>query len=67
IEERMEEILKKVYISKQPITFDDLFPYPNRTHIVTTFLAILQLLKSNHIYCEQKNHFQPIYISRMEA
>ena len=67
IEERMDEVLELIKKSKKKIRFDRLFPYPSRTHIVTTFLAVLQLLKNNQIYCEQKKHFQPIYVSGMEA
>lgn len=65
IEDRMKEIMELVYRIDQTIQFDQLFPYPNRSHIVTTFLAVLQLLKENHIHCSQKNHFHPIYISRV--
>ena len=67
IEERMEEILKKISDVQQYIPFEELFPYANRSHIVTTFLAILQLLKNNDINCIQKNHFQTIYICRQEG
>jgi len=65
IEDRMKEIMKLVYRMDKEIPFDQLFPYPNRSHIVTTFLAVLQLLKDNHIHCSQENHFHPIYISRV--
>ncbi|MEI3604695.1 segregation/condensation protein A [Pseudogracilibacillus sp. SE30717A] len=67
IEQRMEEVLNLIIKSDHPIEFDQLFPFPNRTHIVTTFLAVLQLIKNNKIYCKQDVHFQPILISRMEA
>lgn len=66
IEERMKEIISVVYNTNDIITFDELFPYPNRSHIVTTFLAILQLLKDNKIFCQQKTHFQPIYIGQIQ-
>ncbi len=67
IEDRMEEVLHIVMNTERPIEFEQLFPFPNRTHIVTTFLAILQLIKHNKIYCTQELHFQPIFISRMEV
>src|SRR5690625_1125140 len=60
IEERMDEVLTMVRTASVPIAFDQLFPYPSRTHIVTTFLALLQLVKNNQILCKQKTHFQPI-------
>lgn len=65
IEERMEEVLEMIHQANHPIAFEQLFPYPSRVHIVTTFLAVLQLLKNNHIHCKQEKHFQPIYIGRM--
>lgn len=67
IAKRMEEILQLVHESKEEIPFTQLFPVPNRRHIVTTFLAVLQLLKNNTIQCRQETHFQPIYIKRAEG
>ena len=67
IEERMEEVLNVVKNTSYPIAFENLFPYPNRSHIVTTFLALLQLIKNNQISCQQETHFQSIYIIGMEA
>lgn len=65
IEERMEELLELVKETKQPLAFDELFPYPSRSHIVTTFLAILQLLKNNQIECVQKAQFHQIYVLKL--
>ena len=67
IEERMEEIVKKVNETNKQIPFHELFPFPNRGHIVTTFLAILQLLKQNEIDCIQNAHFETIYICKLEG
>lgn len=67
IEERMDEIVALLKEKKDQVAFDELFPFPNREHIVTTFLAVLQLLKANAIECYQKEHFQPIIIRRMEG
>lgn len=67
IEERMEEIIKKVNETDKKIPFHELFPFPNRGHIVTTFLAILQLLKENEIDCIQNAHFETIYIYKLEG
>lgn len=63
IEDRMDEIIEAIKKAETPILFDTLFPYPSKSYIVTTLLAILQLLKSNEIYCNQKEHFAAIYIS----
>lgn len=62
IDQRMDEIKSQLQMAKQAILFDDLFKEHNKGYIVTTFLAILQLMKDNDVNCEQKVHFGPIYI-----
>lgn len=66
VEERMTEIEAILEKGKAPILFDDLFSTPSKQHIVSTFLAILQLLKNGKIQCTQTAHFQPIYVHKME-
>lgn len=66
IEERIDEVLEMVSERKEPLLFEDLFPYPTRGYIVITLLAILQLLKTNDIVCKQASHFEPIYVYRKE-
>lgn len=63
VDQRMHEIMHQLQQAKQPILFDDLFKEHNKGYIVTTFLAILQLMKNNDVNCEQKRHFGPIYIA----
>lgn len=65
VETRMEEILAEVGPQGVKVLFEDLFPYPNKMHIVTTFLALLQLLKNNQVECEQKANFKSIYVYRV--
>ena len=67
IEQRAQEIMTILKQTKEHMLFHELFPYPTKSHIVTTFLAILQLLKYNQIECHQTGQFQPIYLARMEA
>ena len=62
IGERMEAIITNLRQIKKPMPFDDLFPYPNRTHIVVTFLAILELMKKRSIACVQHHNFEQIMI-----
>lgn len=62
IEERMDQVLKKVKLSTEAVSFEDLFVYPTKTHVVVTFIAILELLKSNQIYCKQSSHFDTLFI-----
>lgn len=66
IDERMEDIVSIVSNTNKGVMFDDLFPYPSRSYIVTTLLAILQLLKTNQITCKQSLHFEPIYVYRKD-
>lgn len=67
IDERMDEILQIVSSVNEAILFEDLFPHPSRSYIVTSLLAILQLLKSNKIVCIQTVHFEPIYVYRKDS
>lgn len=62
IEQRMEEIMHLIERTKQRISFDSLFTYPSRSHIVVTFIAVLELMMENAIYCQQENNFESIYI-----
>ena len=65
IEERMYELLER--LSKRDTAFHTLFPYQNKQHIVITFLAVLQLLKTNKIQCRQKDQFGIIYVAKSEG
>jgi len=66
IEKRMEDILQTVKDSEKGVAFDHLFPYPTKSHIVVTFIAILELIKVNQIYCRQAKHFDTLYLYDME-
>ncbi|WEG11434.1 segregation/condensation protein A [Pullulanibacillus sp. KACC 23026] len=65
--ERMRSILSHLRIMKSPQPFASLFPYPDRTHIVVTFLALLELMKLKQIHCEQEENFEDITISLNEG
>lgn len=62
IEQRMEEIRHEFrqLTSRKP--FSELFEYPDRSHMVVTFLAILELLKRNEINVEQDTNFSELYV-----
>lgn len=66
IEERMDEIINILIKKQSEILFDDLFLYQNKSHIVITFMAILELMKTNKILCRQDRQLAPLYISLME-
>lgn len=62
IEQRMDEIIASLKKTQSGVKFSELFPHPSRTQIVTTFIAILELMKNNQIYCKQENPFEEIII-----
>ncbi|SFD51364.1 condensin subunit ScpA [Lentibacillus persicus] len=63
IEQRMTEVLEKLkYSNDGGITFDELFEYPYRSHVVVTFMALLELMKNNEVICEQENHFGQLHV-----
>lgn len=67
IEDRMDDILKQVKQTKGGVLFEELFEYPSRPYIVASFIAILELMKSNAVICSQKAHFQSIRIYSVEG
>lgn len=68
IEKRMNQVMSIVEKSSAGIMFDDLFVYKTRSHIVITFMALLELMKNDKIYCEQKDNFDSLYLfNSMEA
>ena len=58
---RSEEI-KEILNKKKRITFNELFKEYNKSYIVVTFLAILNLSKKENIKLKQENNFKEIYI-----
>ncbi|RCW64866.1 segregation/condensation protein A [Saliterribacillus persicus] len=62
IKDRMQEIRAYLYEQTNGIMFTQLFPYPTKSHIVVTFMAILELMKLDQIYCRQKQHFEEIML-----
>lgn len=66
IKQRMEEVLTHVRDQKSGVSFDQLFEYPSRSHIVVTFMAVLELIKNKKIYCTQESHFDRLIIYNME-
>ncbi|MFC0299392.1 segregation/condensation protein A [Virgibacillus soli] len=62
IEQRMEEVLDILSKAPNGTVFDNLFPYPTRSHIVVTFMAILELMKKGNIICKQEKPFEQILL-----
>ncbi|WP_210365594.1 segregation/condensation protein A [Bacillus sp. REN3] len=63
IEKRMEEIVGFLKTSGKRRRFNELFPESDKTHIVVTFLAILELIKRKEINVEQEQNFAEIYMT----
>ncbi|MED3562962.1 segregation/condensation protein A [Bacillus sp. MUM 116] len=62
IEKRMSEIMGELKHLKGRKNFNELFPYPEKEHIVVTFLAILELIKRKEIDVEQQENFGDIFV-----
>ncbi|EST90652.1 segregation/condensation protein A [Vagococcus lutrae] len=64
IEEQMTRVLEKVKTASasEAVRFDDLFDVFTRPEIVTTFMAVLELIKTKEIVVRQSEAFQPIYV-----
>lgn len=62
VDERMGEMIQILYNHPNGVSFDDMFIYQDKGHIVTTFMALLELMRNSEIYCVQKKHFANIII-----
>lgn len=62
IEKRMSEIMADLLEGNGRKAFTELFPYPEKDHIVVTFLAILELMKRKEINVDQQENFGEILI-----
>ncbi|RWZ60218.1 segregation/condensation protein A [Halobacillus fulvus] len=67
IQLRMEEILDHIKVKKEGVPFNQLFVQKTRSHIVVTFMALLELMKSNDIRCVQKEHFDELIVFPLET
>lgn len=63
IEKRIEEVYEELITKNNWVDFFELFPYPDKNHIVTTFLAILELMKRNQIKVQQEENFSDLLIA----
>lgn len=66
IEESMSHIKAYIRKRKRSVKFNELFQIPDKIYIVTTFLAILELMKKNEIECIQNEQFSEIYVNILE-
>ncbi|GGL46787.1 segregation/condensation protein A [Sporolactobacillus putidus] len=64
---QMNEMIGTLRRAGRPVSFDSFFQYRDRTSVVVTFLALLELMKKNVIYCIQKTNFADIMIGLGEG
>lgn len=64
IETRMEEIIFQLDKLKGRCSFSALFTSNERTHIIVSFLAVLELMKKQQIVCQQEENFSDIIVSK---
>jgi segregation and condensation protein A len=64
IEEKLAEIHQKLMIKKR-FTFSELVINQSKQHIIVSFLAILELMKSGKIFISQEESFSDIIISEI--
>lgn len=62
IEQRMDEIYQLLTQKSSGVYFDDLFTIRSKPHIVTTFIALLELMKNQTIICKQEQNFDALYV-----
>ncbi|WP_078553179.1 segregation/condensation protein A [Bacillus alkalicellulosilyticus] len=62
IDTRMGEVMEAITRAGGKVAFSVLFEYADRSELVVTFLALLELMKGNSIYCEQDENFADIMI-----
>ena len=67
ISDRMNEIRTVLHRASRPVRFSQLLAdHTSKVEIVTTFLAILELMKKKNIVCEQSGLFEDIIVSPMQ-
>ncbi len=62
IQSRMGEIMEDLIRNGGKRNFYSLFPVREKSHIVISFLALLELIKKKSIICEQERNFSDIMI-----
>lgn len=66
VEERMLSLTVQLKYKKR-VNFVDLFESFDREYIVTTFLALLELVKGSQVVVFQEDYHESIYISSLEG
>lgn len=67
IEQKMEAIMSRLADlpeENSKIRFDSLFQSYSRNEIVTTFMALLELMKKKEVVVQQKDNYAPIFVAK---
>lgn len=64
---QMKKVVKKLQNAGHALQFDDFFPVRDRIHVIVTFLALLELMKKDAVYCNQNENFSVITVELGEG
>lgn len=67
LEKRMEDIINHLNRNNGKTSFFGLFEYRERSELIVTFLAVLELMKAKKIICQQEANFTDITVCRWEG
>lgn len=67
IEKRMEDIIDHLKSNNGKCYFNDLFHFEEKSKIIVSFLAVLELMKAKKITCTQDTNFADIMIWHWEG
>lgn len=62
IEKRMEDIINQLNQNNGKVSFFRLFQYRERSELIVTFLAVLELMKVQKVICKQEANFSDISV-----
>lgn len=66
IEDKMSDVLNQLSLSKGRKNFLDFFDNPDKGVVVTTFLAVLELMKTKKVIVEQENNFKDLFVQKVD-
>lgn len=64
---QMKRVVNKLQNAGHTLQFDDFFPVRDRIHVIVTFLALLELMKKDAVYCRQSENFSVITVELGEG
>ncbi len=67
LEIRMTEIMETLNQNNRKMSFFELFEYDERSQLIVTFLALLELMKAKKIVCEQEANYADLMVWSWEG